>query len=413
MGTRCQSVRNQYEGPSNFLGCLKNVFVSVVLFVMLLTFPTSQVHGAQQPQPPSISAKAAALIDVESGRLLYSKQGDTPMLIASITKIMTAIVAIEHGRLSDLVKVSDNAYGKEGSSLYLQQGEEMSLEHLLYGMMLRSGNDAATAIAEHVGGSVEGFVHLMNEKATQIGMTNSHFVNPHGLDAEGHQASANDMAKLTAYALHNPIFREIVSTSVKTAPNPNEKWDYRWRNKNKMLHLYEGADGVKTGYTKAAGRTLVSSATRNGQQLVVVTLNDPDDWSDHMRLLDFGFEHYPLQTVVEKGEPLSHTPFVPLSSFYYPLTDDENDLIKLQFHKVTTDSLDDRMGIRGSLHILVDGETVGVVDMVEPDDERLAQTSSSFVRTVWQEEKTLWDTYGSVMSEVWQACVDVLADPDI
>lgn len=126
----------------------------------------------------------------------------------------------------------------------------MTLENMLYGLMLRSGNDAATAIAEHIGGSEEGFVYLMNAKAEELGLTHTHFANPHGLDAEGHYSSANDLAVLTAYALHNPVFKEIVKTQEKTADNPNEKWDYKWRNKNKMLYLYEGADGVKTGYTK-------------------------------------------------------------------------------------------------------------------------------------------------------------------
>ena len=156
------------------------------------------------PAPIGTHAKAAALIDVESGRLLYSKDGDTPMRIASLTKIMTAIVAIEHGKLSDKVKTSNRAFAKEGSSIYLKLGEEMSLQNMLYGLMLLSGNDAATSIAEHVGGSEEGFVHVMNEKARMLGLTNSQFMNPHGLDQEGHYSSANDLAKLTAYAMHNP-----------------------------------------------------------------------------------------------------------------------------------------------------------------------------------------------------------------
>ncbi|KPV55216.1 peptidase M15, partial [Paenibacillus sp. A3] len=214
----------------------------------------------------STGAQAAALIDVASGRLLYSSRGDKPMRIASLTKIMTAIVAIEHGRLSDRAKVSKNAFGKEGSSIYLRLNEEMNLKDLLYGLMLRSGNDAAITIAEHVGGSVEGFAFLMNEKAKVVGMTNSSFKNPSGLDEQGHYSTANDMAKLTAYALKNPVFQEIVKTKVKKVPNPNESWDYSWVNKNKMLSLYDGADGVKTGYTKLAKRCLVSSATRGGQQ---------------------------------------------------------------------------------------------------------------------------------------------------
>jgi D-alanyl-D-alanine carboxypeptidase len=166
--------------------------------------------------------------------------------------------------------------------------------------MLRSGNDAATAIAEHVGGSVDGFVYLMNEKAQLIGMRATNFSNPHGLDdSDEHYSTAYDMAVLTRYALRHPMFREMVKTKVKRVDNPHESWDYKWYNKNKLLSLYEGADGVKTGFTKRAKRCLVSSATRNNQQLVVVTLNDPADWVDHMRLFDYGFQTYPLVRVAQ------------------------------------------------------------------------------------------------------------------
>lgn len=228
--------------------------ITKVLACMLIPVFLLSSLGATQAQAtiqgPSTHAQSAALIDVTSGRILYSKDGDKELRIASLTKIMTAIVAIEHSKLDDKVKVSPSAFAKEGSSLYLKLGEEMTLENMLYGLMLRSGNDAASAIAEHVGGSEEGFVLLMNKKAEQIGLTHSHFMNPHGLDAEGHYSTANDLARLTAYALHNPVFKRIVATEDKSAPNPNESWEYSWHNKNKMLRMYEGADGVKTGYTK-------------------------------------------------------------------------------------------------------------------------------------------------------------------
>lgn len=225
--------------------------LALVCCSLLLLFTSiAAAEPVQDQGSVSTHAKAAALIDVESGRILYSSHGDEPMLIASLTKIMTAIVAIEYGDLNSKVKVGKKAFAKEGSSLFLRLGEEMTLQNMLYGLMLRSGNDAATAIAEHVGGSEEGFVHLMNAKAEELSLKHTHFANPHGLDAEGHYSSANDLAVLTAYALHNPVFKEIVKTQVKTADNPYEKWEYKWSNKNKMLRLYEGADGVKTGYTK-------------------------------------------------------------------------------------------------------------------------------------------------------------------
>lgn len=246
-----------------------------------------------------VSAESAVMFDVASGRILYNKFGDKPLPIASLTKIMTAIVAIEHAKLSDIVKVSGNAFGKEGSSIYLKLNEEMSLHNMLYGLMLRSGNDAATAIAEHVGGSVEGFAFLMNQKALWLGMNHSQFQNPSGLDDKEHFSTAEDIAKLTAYALRNPIFQEIVKTKVKKVPNPNDPWDYVWANKNKMLSLYPDSDGVKTGYTKIAKRCLVSSATRGNQQLVIVTLNDSNDWVDHTNLLNYGFTNFPLNKLLE------------------------------------------------------------------------------------------------------------------
>nr|WP_235929925.1 D-alanyl-D-alanine carboxypeptidase family protein [Chengkuizengella marina] len=323
-------------------------------------FPIFSITSDAESGVPT-SAEAFALIDVESGRIIESKQGDEQMLIASITKIMTAIVAIEDGDLSSEVTVGKNAYRKEGSSIYLHLGEKMNLENMIYGLMLRSGNDAATAIAEHVGGSIEGFSFLMNKKADEIGMKNSNFVNPHGLNEEGHYSSANDIAKLTAYALKNPIFQEIVRTKVKKVPNPHEEWDYTWYNKNKMLALYEGADGVKTGYTKNAGRCLVSSATRNGQQLVVVTLNAPQDWADHSRLLDFGFETYPHHYIIQEGESIQGQPYIASRSFKYPLTEEERSNVKLKLKLINPESVDYRLGDRGKLEFILNDIWIGSI----------------------------------------------------
>ncbi len=334
--------------------------VGLAMFASVLALPARGASGLP-PQPPDISAKAAALIDVTSGRLLYSLNGDTPMRIASLTKIMTAIVAIEHGRLEDTVKVSARAASREGSSIYLRAGDEVSLETLLYGLMLRSGNDAATAIAEHVGGSEEGFVFLMNRKAEEIGLAYTQFRNPHGLDQDGHYSTANDLAKLTAYALKNPVFRQIVATKVKTAPNPNGEWDYRFVNKNKMLFEYEGADGVKTGYTKLASRCLVSSATRNGQQLAAVTLNDGNDWSDHRKLLDYGFARFPLQEVVAAGQRVADLPYAAVSSFRYPFAEGEREKLRVFLSTYPPESTDYRLGFRGRLIFELDGRPVGAV----------------------------------------------------
>ncbi|MEK3914961.1 D-alanyl-D-alanine carboxypeptidase family protein [Paenibacillus sp. FSL H7-0331] len=347
----------------------KNV-VLLLLPVLLVTIwaPSPVLQAA-----PAISthAETAALIDVRSGRVLYSKQGDKQMRIASLTKIMTAIVAVEQGKLSDSVKVGKNAFGKEGSSIYLKLNEEMSLHHLLYGMMLRSGNDAATAIAEHVGGTVEGFAYLMNEKARMIGMEHSSFKNPSGLDEAGHYSTANDMAKLAAYSLRNPQFQEIVKTKLKKAPNPNEAWDYTWLNKNKMLQLYDGADGVKTGYTKLAMRCLVSSATRGGQQLAVVTLNDGDDWADHAKLLDYGFANYPLLPLVNKGDGIEGTEWVAGKEFLYPTQESEQGHYSYRVELNDANSASFRLGDVGRLVYTLNGQEIGGVPLFPKDSPRL------------------------------------------
>nr|WP_246293955.1 D-alanyl-D-alanine carboxypeptidase family protein [Paenibacillus planticolens] len=373
--------------------------------ISLLLAPWAQVEAA----PPGIHTNAvgASLIDVESGRILYSEKGDTPMRIASLTKIMTAIIAIEQGKLNDKVKVSKTAFGKEGSSIYLKLGEEMRLHDMLYGLMLRSGNDAATAIAEYVGGSVEGFVYLMNEKARMLGMDHSHFTNPSGLDeGEGHRSSPNDMAKLTAYALKNPVFKEIVSTKLKKVPNPNEAWDYSWLNKNKMLSLFEGADGVKTGYTKLAKRCLVSSATRNGQQLAVVTLNDGDDWADHARLLQYGFTYFPLQTIVKKGDAVEGTPWVAGRTFTYPLADGEAAKLTHKVTLVDPASTDYRLAERGTLQYSLQQNLIQTVPIYDKSSPLLqAQSKSAFS---FQEGKPYQETLLSQYSLVCRMLVQEL-----
>ncbi|MDQ6418278.1 D-alanyl-D-alanine carboxypeptidase family protein [Paenibacillus sp. LHD-117] len=346
-------------------------YAAVIIAIALIGIAAAPAGTANAAPVIGTNARAAALIDVTSGRLLYSSNGDTPMRIASLTKIMTAIVAIENGNLSDVVKTPKRAVGREGSSIYLQLGEEMTLHNMLYGLMLRSGNDAATAIAEHVGGSEAGFVHLMNDKAAFIGLANSSFRNPHGLDEDDHYSSANDLAKLSAYALKNEAFAEIVRTKMKQVPNPHDGWNYAWKNKNKMLTMYEGADGVKTGYTKKSFRCLVSSATRGGQQLAAVTINDGDDWADHRNLLDWGFRHYPLQTIAEQGEMIAGYPYALGRDFRYPLEESEQGIIHTKLTLVDPSSTDYALGERGTLAFQIDGNTVGSVPIYEPESVRM------------------------------------------
>lgn len=249
----------------------------------------------------AVSAQRAIMVDSQTGRVLYEKNADQQSLIASTTKIMTALIVCEQCNVLDRMKIPREAVGIEGSSMYLQEGEVLTIQELLYGLMLHSGNDAATALAIYCGGTVEGFAELMNDKAHRLGMEDTHFVNPHGLDAPGHYSTARDMARLAAYAMSNPIFARTVSA--KTV-NIGQR---TLRNHNKLLWQVEGANGVKTGFTKAAGRILVSSAQRQGRGIVVVTMNAPDDWNDHKALIEQGFSEFTIQKIADEGDCLGYT----------------------------------------------------------------------------------------------------------
>lgn len=258
------------------------LFFGFILCVSLFFFLPENGQAA-----PDVSAAQAILMDAESGQVLFEKDAFEARPIASITKIMTAILAIESGKMDEKATVSRNAIYTEGSSIYLEQGEKITIQDLVYGLMLRSGNDAAVAIAEHIGESEEGFVYLMNEKAMWLGMDQTHFTNPHGLDDEEHYSSAYDMALLTREAMKNKQFREISGSTSYLSENRS----YSWRNKHKLVTgYYENATGGKTGYTKQTGRTLVTTAEKNGHSLIVVTLNAGNDWNDHIALFEWGFE---------------------------------------------------------------------------------------------------------------------------
>ena len=228
-----------------------------------------------------LSAAAAILMDADSGEVLYEKDAARKMRIASTTKIMTALVALERAKLTDTITVTAS-HMVEGSSMYLKPGEVVTVEELLYGLMLCSGNDAALALADCCGG-LAAFVSAMNDKAAALGMTGTSFANPNGLDDENHYSTARDMAVLAAYAAKDPTFRRICSTRTATVGGRT------MTNHNKLLSQVEGCIGMKTGYTKAAGRTLVSCAERQGRRLVAVTLCDGNDWADHKALYEMGF----------------------------------------------------------------------------------------------------------------------------
>lgn len=311
----------------------------IVTMAIILSLFITGAPALSQEEPPQNSARGAVLMEVETGRVLYEKNPHEKMPMASTTKIMTAILAIENSHLSDMVTVSPSASGIEGSSLYLTTGEKLTMEQLLYGLMLRSGNDAATAIAEHLGESVEGFAKMMNEKARSLGAMNTHFMNPHGLHHGEHYTTAYDLALISAYAMKNSTFREIASTKYYKIPWEGQPWDRVLMNKNALLWDYEGANGIKTGYTMAARRCLASAALRNDMQLVTVVLNCQPWFEDSAALLDYGFTNYEMKKLFSKGETMGEIPvrdgfkkkvgIVLLDDISLPLTSGEEEKLQI------------------------------------------------------------------------------------
>jgi len=278
-------------------------FLSAVLFCLVfftvLTAPAAAL---------GTSASSAVLIEAESGHILYEKDAHTPRPMASTTKIMTALVVIEAGRLDEMTEVSPSAAATEGSSIYLKPGERISVRSLLYGLMLESGNDAAAALAEHTGGSVEGFASLMNRRAALLGLKSTHFCNPSGLPDQNHYTTAYELALIGRQGLRNPVFAGIVSTKSYKAPIEGESGVRYFTNGNKLLRLYPHATGMKTGFTKQAGRCLISSAQRDGVTLIAVTLNDGNDWNDHMAMHNYGFQTVTKEPVLSPGEVVVKRP---------------------------------------------------------------------------------------------------------
>lgn len=253
-------------------------------------------------------AAAAVVLEAQTGRVLYAVNETQTLPMASTTKIMTALVALENADLSDIVTTGDNAYGVPGTSIYLQKGEQLTLEQMLYGLMLASGNDAAVAIAEHVGGSVSGFCDMMNARARQIGCENTHFVTPHGLPAQQHYTTAYDLALIAREAMKNADFRRIVSTQHATIPWHGHDYDRVLTNKNRLLSAYPGALGIKTGYTRAAGRCLAFAAERDGMTLIGTVLACPDWFTQAAALLDQTFDRYEMYQAMAENETVAQLP---------------------------------------------------------------------------------------------------------
>lgn len=303
--------------------------ISAILlcFMFTVNVTASKING--------ISAEAAILMVAETGEVVYSKKSDVRMPMASTTKIMTAITVIEKCDTDMLFAIPKEACGIEGSSAYLKQGEKFTIKELLYALMLSSANDAATALAIATAGSIKDFSALMNEKAEDMGLKNTHFTNPHGLDDAEHYSSASDLAVIMAYAMKNELFREITATKTYTCTSEGNE-SRVFVNHNKLLNIYEDCNGGKTGFTKRCGRCLVSSAERNGLELICVTLNAPNDWQDHISMLDHGFESFEKLSLVSSGQYSYTLPVINGSQNYVKATAQPCDVI---INKNNTDSI--------------------------------------------------------------------------
>lgn len=268
------------------------IIKKLTAFVLAASLLTAFCPSAEAKDVPAVSAECAIVMH-DGGEIVYEKNADKRALIASTTKLMTAIVAIENCVLDDEVEIGAESVGVEGSSMYLKAGQKITVEKLLLGLLLVSGNDAATALALHTAGSIEAFAGMMNEKAAELGMDGSHFVNPHGLNAEGHYSTARDMARLMLYCMENATFSGMISRRSFAVD------DMVYLNHNKLLYALPGCLGGKTGYTMAAGRCLVSCAERGGTRFVCVTLSAPDDWNDHKALYEWAFSEYSDRDVTD------------------------------------------------------------------------------------------------------------------
>ncbi len=276
--------------------------LKIIITILVVIFFFGITSEAPAAEITGISADAAILMDARTGQVLFAKEPFKKRPPASTTKVLTALTAIETGSLKDMVKVSERAAGTEGSSIYLSEGETLTLSDLLYGALMKSGNDACVAIAEHIAGSVDRFAQLMNIRALAMGTLNTHFTNPHGLPDEEHYTCAYDLAVIARHALENEKFSEIVETRDKVIDWPGQEWDRKLHNTNKLLWSYLWADGVKTGTTDAAGKCLIASASKDNRRLIAVVLHSGDRWGDCIRLFEYGFNQYEYSQVAVAGE---------------------------------------------------------------------------------------------------------------
>jgi len=340
------------------------------------------------PALSEVSAKAAILMDAQSGQVLFERNAHTPMYPASCTKILTALLALERGKLDDKVKASRRASETDPSHIGLQPGETLTLKQLLYALMLKSANDAAVAIAEHISGSVEKFADLMNQRARELGCTNTHFVTPHGLHDKQHYTTAHDLALMARAALQREDFRAIVTTRSAQMPWAGKPWQRVVYNKNRFLGLFEGADGVKTGFTTPAGRCFVGSATRNGWQLIAVVLRCGNIYQDAAGLLTYGFQNFRPMPLVKEGESVSRAKVVDGTAETCRVIAADGLTIPYPKHRtplverhITWQSLRapvKKGKVAGTLTVLVDGKIAGLVALVTAESVALQPPSPAW-----------------------------------
>lgn len=362
-------------------------FISCFICLMIL----SHARAEAAIQLPEITAKSAIVIEAATGKILYEKDAEAQRYPASTTKIMTLIVALENGNLDDIVTVSKNASQTEGSTLWLEPGEKMKLSDLLYGMMLVSGNDATVAVAEHIAGSVDAFAKMMTAKAHEIGAMNTSFVNSSGLPDPAHYTTAHDMALIAAYGYKNPMFAQIVSTKERQVPWTGKPYNRQLDNENRMLWLYDGGNGVKTGYTDAAGRCLVSAANRNGIQLISVVFDSTYMWNDSIALLNYGFPQLKPIELVKKGSVVQSInvssgkkdtlQLKALDTIIIPVADGERDKFTTEIAAPSKITATIHKGDHvGKIKVLYDGKEVASTDLIAAE----TIDKKSFFSLIWQ-----------------------------
>ena len=373
-----------------------SAFFLAWLSVLFLVLPVG-ASGETESMPvfATASAQSYVLMDADTGEVLSSSQKDMPLPMASTTKIMTALLAVESGRLGDLVTVPRDAVGTEGSSVYLIAGEKILLSDLVYALLLESANDAAVTIAYHLSGDIPTFCEAMNAKAKDLGMAHTHFVNPHGLPAEGHVASATDLANLMRNALKNEAFSEICSTKQKTIPAPEGKTRYL-SNHNRLLKTYPSCIAGKTGYTKSAGRCLVTAARQNGKTLVCATLSDPHDWQDHKALFEYGFSLYSKAFNVSTGEISGTIPvvggttdslsFSNRASLSFPLKEGQTAHVIVETESFLF-APQQRDSAIGSAKVTVDGVEVSTIPLFLDAEVDFATPPPTFFQKLWNKIK--------------------------